>query len=249
MPEVLLKIKDLKKSFGGVRAVDRCSFHVEKGRMTALIGPNGAGKTTVFNLISGFIKSEGGNIEFRGERIDRLAAHQRARRGIARTFQQVRLFQNLSLAANIQLAAETEDYSFWKSVILGTGHEGKERTKEALDAVGLESAPETLSSALSFGQQKLLETARALAFPHQLLMLDEPVAGVAPHLRERIAALLRTLKAAGETILAIEHDMDFVMRTADHVIVMDEGRVIAEGAPADIQRHPDVLDAYLGEQL
>jgi branched-chain amino acid transport system ATP-binding protein len=260
MPDsVILKVEGLSKSFGGIRAVDGCSFVVEKGKITALIGPNGAGKSTLFNLVSGFVIQDAGMVEFQGMRIEHMPAYRRARRGIARTFQQVRLFQNLTLEDNIEIAQEANDSSFWISVIKGRGAIDRARTnvgayghtpvQEALERIGIDRTPNTLASELSFGQQKLLELARALEFPHQLLMLDEPVAGVAPHLREQFLGLFRKLKAEGETILLIEHDMDFVMQLADIVVVMDEGKVLMKGTPEEVRKHEGVLEAYLGQQL
>ena len=258
MGSVILRVEGLKKFFGGVKAVDGCAFAVEKGKVTALIGPNGAGKTTVFNLVSGFLTQDSGTIEFFGKRIERMPAWKRARLGIARTFQQVRLFQNLTLEENLLVAAEEGDESLWKGVVYGRGRKFSARTagaihespvQEVLANVGIDRAPEALASELSFGQQKLLEFARANVFPHTLLMLDEPVAGVAPHLRSQFIGMIEGLRQRGATILLVEHDMEFVMRIADQVIVMDEGSVLTQGTPAEVRRHPQVLEAYLGEQL
>jgi len=248
--EEILKVENLRKSFGGVNAVDGCSFAVEKGKITALIGPNGAGKTTVFDLISGFLTPDAGSIVFQDRRIDRLAVWTRSRLGIARTFQQVRLFLNLTLRDNIALAMALHDDHMWRGVLQPHLKEFEDGVLlHALQKVGIDRVPDTLASALSYGQQKLLEFARALAFPHTLLMLDEPVAGIAPPLRLEMVRIIEDLKHKGETMLIIEHDMDFIMQLADIVVVMHEGKVLMEGTPEEVKKHPQVLEAYLGEQL
>ncbi|MDO8435702.1 MAG: ABC transporter ATP-binding protein [bacterium] len=244
----MLEVKHLRKQFGGIRAVDDCSFSIRVGALTALIGPNGAGKTTVVNIISGLERPDEGAVSFFADDITTLTADQRAKRGIVRTFQQVRLFRNLSVRDNLALAVLDGDDFWWKQ-FTHPATVSDDVLTHALERVGLAIALDALPTALSFGQRKLLELARALLRPHKLMLLDEPVAGVTPVLRRQIAEILEQLRMEGETILFIEHDMDFVMRIADEVIVMEEGRVLTKGTPDEVRRDPAVLEAYLGEQV
>ncbi len=233
MKNEILKIENLKKSFGGVHAVDDCSFGVERGTITALIGPNGSGKTTVFNLVSGITKADGGKILLDEHNIAHLQPHTISNLGISRVFQQSRLFANLTVEENLMLAFDNEDQKFWTS-FLGLGKENKNKKKivdEYLEEMRITHMRNIQTRDLSFGQKRLVEILRALINPHNLLMLDEPVAGVTPELREKIKDVLRDLRAKGETILLIEHDMNFTLKVSDWVIVMDAGKVIAEGTP------------------
>lgn len=245
----MLKIKNLKKYFGGVKAVNGCSFGVKTGTITALIGPNGAGKSTVFNLISGLIKSDSGNIIFNKKDITNLSPDRISNLGISRMFQQTRLFNNLTVKENLLLALDNNDTKFWKN-LLGFNRitkEKQEKVREILEMVGMERFENKLARDLSYGQKRLVELARTILNPHSLLMLDEPVAGVNPKLRKEIEKILLRLKKQGETILLIEHDMNFTLDISDFVIVMDEGRVIAKGKPKEIKNNKKVLEAYLGE--
>ncbi|MBI4598983.1 ABC transporter ATP-binding protein [Candidatus Uhrbacteria bacterium] len=244
----LLEIDNLGKAFGGVQAVRTCSFGVQTGRITALIGPNGAGKTTVFHLISGFFPADSGRILFEGNDLTRLPAWKRGRMGLSRTFQLSRLFKNLTVEENLLLALREDDHRFWCMFFRGRRGDGAERKAVAdmMLFVGLEKDPKTPVTDLSYGQQKLFDLTRVLLHPHRLLMLDEPIAGVNPVLRDRFKVLLKQLKGKGETILLIEHDMDFVRAVADEVIVMDQGTVLASGTPAVVLKDPRVLEAYLG---
>lgn len=245
----MLSCLKLKKYFGGVKAVDDCSFEVKKSTITALIGPNGAGKSTVFNIISGILKTDSGKVVFDSKDITNFSPEKISNLGTSRLFQQSRLFNNLTVKENLLLAMDNEDTKFWKN-FLGknkTTKEKEEKIQEMLKLVGLEEFRNKLSRDLSYGQKRLIELVRTILNPHLLLMLDEPVAGVNPKLRNVIAEVLLKLKKQGETILLIEHDMNFAFRVSDEVIVMDEGKVIAEGKPAQIKNNPEVLAAYLGE--
>jgi ABC-type branched-subunit amino acid transport system ATPase component len=244
----MLTINHLTKHFGGVRAVENCSFEIEKGRITALVGPNGAGKTTVFNLVSGFYKPDHGSILFDEQEITRLPIWKRSRMGISRTFQQSRMFRNLSIEDNLLIALREQDDQFFKMFARGVVGDPQEKQQihEMMDFVGLNKNPQTIVTDLSYGQQKLFDLARALLNPHTFLMLDEPVAGVNPVLRDQFKELLRQLRTKNETLLVIEHDMDFVRAVADLVIVMDQGNVLAQGEPEVVLSDSRVLEAYLG---
>lgn len=245
----MLQIKNLSKSFGGVKAVDNCGFEIKKGKITALIGPNGSGKTTIFNLVSGIMKSDSGSIIFNGQNLTNKSPEDISNSGISRMFQQARLFNNLTVKENLILSIDNEDTKFWKN-LLGKNKITKEKenlVKEMLKLVRMEGFEHKTARNLSYGQKRLIEIIRTLLNPHTLLMLDEPVAGVTPALRKEIALVLLNLKKQGETILLIEHDMNFTLGIADEVIVMDEGKVIARGKPEDIKNNKKVLESYLGE--
>lgn len=246
----MLQAKSLKKHFGGVKAVDGCTFSVQEGKITALIGPNGAGKSTVFNLISGILKADSGKILFQSKEITNQKPHKISNLGISRMFQQSRLFGNLTVDENLQLAVSNDDTNLLKNIVSPgkvISKENQKRMQEALEMVGMGSFKEKFARDLSYGQKRLVELARTILNPHKLLVLDEPVAGVTPALRNEIAKILKSLKKNGETVLVIEHDMNFTFGIADNVIVMDEGKVIAEGPPSKVKNNPKVLEAYLGE--
>lgn len=245
----MLKVKNLKKYFGGVKAVDGCNFKVEKGKITALIGPNGSGKTTVFNLISGIVKPDFGEIIFCDHELSNKKIHQISNFGLSRVFQQSRLFKNLSVMDNLLIAVNNQDTKFWRNLFgyNQVSQKKKNLVKKILLDLGISKIKNQLAGELSFGQKRLVELARAILNPHQLLILDEPVAGVNPKLRNEISQILLGLKKEGETILLIEHDMSFTLSLADHIIVMDAGKVIAEGKPKEIKNNPIVLEAYLGD--
>jgi ABC-type branched-subunit amino acid transport system ATPase component len=245
----MLTATKLNKSFGGVQAVNNASFRAKTGLITALIGPNGAGKTTLFNLISGTMNADQGLLEFNGRDIANLSCEHRARLGMSRTFQLARPFRNLTIREHMLLAMDDKDDVFWRSIFAHDSLEADDRITKLLKRIGLDIDLDTPADSLSYGQGKLLGIAIALIHPHRILLMDEPVAGVNPVLREQISNLLLELRQRSETILIIEHDMEFVMSIADHVIVLDRGAVIAEGKPEEIQKNPAVLNAYLGEQL
>ena len=240
----LLDVKSLRKRYGGVVAVDDCSFAVAAGTVTGLIGPNGSGKTTVFNLVTGYARADSGAVTFDGVHVRRPSPALLARRGLIRTFQQARIFPQLTLVENLVLALPG---SWWRFLRASIGRSERARAEELLDEFGLGPHADIAAGELSYGQQKLLEFAATLMSRPKLVLLDEPTAGVNPVVVERITGHVRRLNEQGLTFLVVEHDMNVVMRLCDPVIVLDRGATIAEGKPHQVQRDLAVLDAYLGE--
>ncbi len=251
----LLQVIDLAKDFGGLRAINRCNMEVWPGTITGLIGPNGAGKTTLFNLVTGFLKSNGGQILFRGERIDGLPPHRVFHKGIVRTFQIPQELRQMTVLENLMLVpAHQAGERLWNTWLFPFRVQRQEREIEekaywVLDFVGLLELRDEYAGNLSTGQKKLLELARALMGEPELILLDEPAAGVNPtlmvKLSNHIQRLRRELKV---TFLLIEHNIDLVMRLCDFVIVMSNGEKIAEGSPEEMRRDKRVQEAYLGGQ-
>jgi ABC-type branched-subunit amino acid transport system ATPase component/ABC-type branched-subunit amino acid transport system permease subunit len=248
--EALLEVKMARKTFGGLLAVNDLSFAMLSGEILGLIGPNGAGKSTVFNLVTGILPLTGGEVHFRGERIDILSARAIVPRGLARTFQQVRLLPTMSVLENVAIGAHLRGS---KGVISAALH--LERAEEAmllaeaarqLERVGLGASMHEQAGSLALGQQRILEIARALCADPVLLLLDEPAAGLRHQEKRALAEQLRKLRSEGMSILLVEHDMDFVMKLVDRLVVMDFGEKLAEGLPQEIQTNPLVLEAYLG---
>ncbi len=242
----MLEVKHITKSFGGVEAIRGSEFVVQKNKITALIGPNGAGKTTLFDIICGFVQPDAGSVFFKGIDISKLEPFERANLGISRTFQQVRLFRYLRIFDHLQMIRDNADTHLVKN-IFGSDTPDLPAMKKLLEEFGIEHEPKTLVSELSYGQRKLLHIAMALHKKHDMLMLDEPVAGVNKVLQARIEQMLLGLKEKGETILLIDHDMQFIRRLADHVIVLDAGVVLTQGNPEEVLKDKRVLEAYLGE--
>jgi branched-chain amino acid transport system ATP-binding protein len=248
----LLSLQGVTRRYGGLVAVDTIDLDVAEGGVTAVIGPNGAGKTTLFNLISGFQTPNAGRILFAGKDITARMPEEIAAAGLVRTFQLVQLFQNLSVLENIQVGCHLHTKGGVLSALMRTRstrqaeREVGARARELLDFVGLKGAAETEASALAYGQQRLLEIARALATKPKLLLLDEPAAGLSADESKRLSAAIRAIAGRGTTVLLIEHDMNLVMNTADTVTVLDFGRKIAEGAPAVVRENSVVIAAYLG---
>lgn len=240
-----LQIQGLSKSFGGLKAVNDCSFEVNKGAITALIGPNGAGKTTVFNLISGLLKMDKGRIYFKGNRIDNLQPHQITRKGISRTFQISRDLMEMTLLENLIVQSPTTGFSdlFQGSMLQ---HE-EDRAMELLEFVGITHLAHEKSKNLSYGQKKLMEFAATLMTEPELILLDEPAGGVNPALLDEIIERILLLNDQGITFLIVEHNMEIVMNLCDPVIVMAYGEVLTHGTPEEIQNDNQVLEAYLGE--
>jgi ABC-type branched-subunit amino acid transport system ATPase component/ABC-type branched-subunit amino acid transport system permease subunit len=242
---VLLEVDGLAKRFGGVAAVDGCSFAVRQGSLTGLIGPNGSGKTTSFNLVTGMLRCDGGSITLQGRRIDRALPWERAYLGLGRTFQITRLFPRMTVLENV--VAPLRGFSWPNLAADAVRGSEAERAEELLDFVGMVDFAGRPAGQLSFGQQKLVELAQVLMLEPRLVLLDEPAGGVNPGMIERIAELIRELNRRGLTFLIVEHNMPLILGLCDPILVMARGRVIAQGPPAAIQRDPVVLDAYLGE--
>lgn len=243
---MMLKISNVHKNFGGIKALHNCSLKIQKRKMTAIIGPNGSGKTTLFDVISRLIPIDRGSIHFDKTNITKSQDFIVAKSGISRTFQEVRLFKNLTIKDHLDIALSETDENLLENLFTKQ-KDNTRKIKEILKLVYLDKPLNTYAVDLSYGQRKLLDLAVAIAKPHSLLMLDEPVAGVNPQLRNEIKKIVRKLNKKGETILLIEHDMNFVMDLVDYIYVLDAGSVIAKGKPKQIQNNKKVLDAYLGE--
>jgi ABC-type branched-subunit amino acid transport system ATPase component len=249
----ILEVEDVVRTFGAVRAVDGATFTVEEHSVTGLIGPNGAGKSTLFATIAGSLKPTSGRIVFAGRRIDGKPSYRVARAGVVRTYQAARVLTRMSVLDNVLLATKDHPAEGMTGIVLrpraSRAHERRmrSRARELLALVGLESHTQAYAGTLSGGQRKLLDLARVLMLEPSLVLLDEPMAGVAPALRgELLGHILAIRRDRGITFLIVEHDLDFVMQAADRVIVMNEGRVLTVGTPAEVRANEHVVDAYLG---
>ncbi len=237
---IFFETRDLKKTFGGLAAVDGISFRVEPGMVFGLIGPNGSGKTTLFNLISGYHRPSAGGAWFQGQRVDGLKPHRINRLGIARTFQVVKPLKRMTVFDNVLAAA------FSRAENRG---EAERIAREMLEFCDLDRQRQTLAGGLTIGGRKRLEITRALATGPRLLLLDETFAGLNPSELEQALALVGRIKESGVTIILVEHIMKIIMSLSDRVLAINFGRTITEGTPAEVAAHPQVIEAYLGEPL
>jgi ABC-type branched-subunit amino acid transport system ATPase component len=248
----LLEVQALTKHFGGLAAVRGVDFSVARGQIKALIGPNGAGKTTIFNCIAGVLAPTSGRVVFEGEPLPSARPHVVAARGIARTFQICRLFGDMTVLEHVLIGAHRHARAGWIAAALHTRAMQRDEARLRADAlavlerIGLASRADVAATALSYGEQRLLEVGRALAMAPKLLLLDEPGAGLNRDEQARLGALIRTIRDGGATILLVDHHMDFVMDLSDEVLVVSYGEKLAEGSPAVVRAHPDVVAAYLG---
>jgi branched-chain amino acid transport system ATP-binding protein len=249
----LLEVEGLSKEFGGLAAVSGVDFAVEARQIKALIGPNGAGKTTIFNLISGALRPTRGRVLFDGQPLPERP-HRVAARGIARTFQLVKLFGEMTVLDNVLVGCHRRGRAGWLGCALRTRATSAEerrlraRAREVLDLVGLGHAAQAPAAALSYGDQRRLEIARALGSGPRLLLLDEPGAGLDHAEHARLGALISQIRDGGTTVLLVDHHMDFVMDISDEVLVLSYGRKLAEGPPEAVRAHPAVIAAYLGDE-
>ncbi len=248
-----LALKGVSRAFGGVKAVDEATFTVEPGEVHGLIGPNGAGKTTLLNLISGLIRPTGGSISLEGKRIDGLPPHRVAALGIARTYQNIRLFGGLSAVDNVVVGEHLRRHApFWRRLFMlpaAKREEGEAREAAAklLGRVGMRERAQTQAFGLSYGEQRRVEIARALASQPKLVLLDEPTAGMNPNEAASVGRLVREVAKEGRAVLLIEHNVRLVMELCDRVTVLNFGKVIARGTPAEVAKDPAVIAAYLGD--
>jgi branched-chain amino acid transport system ATP-binding protein len=251
----LLSAKSLHKSFGGVRAVRDVSFDVAAGSVFAIIGPNGAGKSTMLNLISGVYQPDAGALSFNGADLAGLPAHRRVRRGIARTFQKIRLFKQLSVLENVVAGFHIHHHvPAWQYLVHGNAFQSdrarcRAEAMELLSFMGLAAKRDVLAGSLPYGEQRMLEFARALATRPKLFLVDEPAAGLNAAEVDTLLDRIRITRERGVTVVLVEHNMELVMNVADRVLVMDYGQHLFEGVPADVQKNEAVLAAYLGGEL
>lgn len=246
----MLEVSGLSKHFDGVQAVKDVSFEIQRSTITSLIGPNGAGKTTLFNIICGFFDPDKGSVKFEGKDLNGSPPNKIAFLGIGRTFQNLRIIRMLTVLKNVLLSFPNHNIrdflgSFFGSLRKGYELKNRERTYELLDFIGLKDKANELAGTLSYGQQKLLSLACCLALEPKILLLDEPVAGINQEMISKILALLKKLRNKRITVFLIEHNIEAVMEVSDRLIVMDEGKIIADGIPSVVKEDPAVIEAYI----
>lgn len=251
--ELLLDVAGLSHYFGGLAAVSNLDFTVKPGQIKGIIGPNGAGKTTLFNLITGVLPTNSGTIRFQGEVVNRMPAHRRVQRGMARTFQNLQLFAGMTVLENVMIGCHARTRAgFVEAMIRTPGsvretRQSRDRAQAALETLDLGHLAQRPATEISFGEGKIVEIARALAAEPKLMMLDEPTAGLPHGDMQEVATVIRKLNGDGITVLLVEHNMKLVMSLCDDILVLNYGSRIAEGSPEQVKQDPEVLSAYLGE--
>src|SRR5512147_1336346 len=252
MAAPIMAIEKVSKAFGGIHAVEDCSFNVPTGLITGLIGPNGAGKTTVFNLITGFLRADGGSIRYKGEELLGLHPHEVEARGVVRTFQHLRLWGKMTVLENVLLGCRTPLGENALTLFLRPGavreeeRQARERAREVLAFFGLGDRAHELAEDLAYPEQKLLSMARILATDAEVLLLDEPTSGLDTDSLARVVPMVRRLVEHGKTVLLIEHNMELISELSDEVVFLHQGRVLAAGSPAEITRDPALTEIYFG---